>query len=158
MKTYSPKAGDIQRVWYVVDAEDAVLGRLASEVAQILRGKHKPTYAPHMDMGDHVVVINAAKIRLTGGKVGQKVYHHHSGYPGGLRTVPYEREAAQRPDRVVERAIRGMLPRTRLGRAMVKKLSVYAGAEHPHQAQRPIPLRLGQVPAQAAAEAAREES
>jgi large subunit ribosomal protein L13 len=158
MKTYSPRPGDVQRAWYVIDAENEVLGRLASEVAQILRGKHKPTYAPHMDMGDHVVVINADKIRLTGQKADQKVYQHHSGYPGGLRTVPYGREKSRRPDRVIERAVRGMLPHTRLGRSMLRKLSVYAGAEHPHQAQRPVPLRLGTPPSRASAEAASEES
>jgi large subunit ribosomal protein L13 len=142
MKTYSPRAKDIQRSWFVVDAEDVVLGRLASEVAQVLRGKNKPTYAPHMDMGDHVIVINAAKVRLTGEKAGKKVYQQHSGYPGGLKTLSYEREFARRPERVVERAVRGMLPRTRLGRQMLKKLSVYAGGEHPHQAQQPSPLQL----------------
>jgi large subunit ribosomal protein L13 len=158
MKTYSPRPGDVQRAWYVIDAENEVLGRLASEVAQILRGKHKPTYAPHMDMGDHVIVVNADKVRLTGQKAEQKVYHHHSGYPGGLRTVPYGRESSRRPDRVVERAVRGMLPHNRLGRSMLRKLSVYAGAEHPHEAQRPVPLPLGTPPARALAEAAREES
>jgi large subunit ribosomal protein L13 len=152
MKTYSPKPKDIQRSWYVVDAEDAVLGRLASEVAQILRGKHKPTYAPHMDVGDHVIVVNAAKIRLTGQKADQKVYRHHSGYPGGLREVPFERMVSRRPERVVERAVRGMLPHTRLGRQMAKKLAVYAGADHPHEAQQPAPLKLGDVPSR------REES
>ncbi len=156
MKTYSPRAKDIRRSWYVVDAEDVVLGRLASEVAQILRGKHKPTYAPHMDMGDHVIVINAAKVRLTGEKAGKKVYQQHSDYPGGLRTISYEREKSRRPERVVERAIRGMLPRTRLGRSMLRKLSVYAGAEHPHQAQQPSPLKLRGAPARPAAETRRQ--
>ena len=157
MKTYSPKPEDVQRSWYVVDAEDAILGRLASEVAQILRGKHKPTYAPHIDMGDHVIVINAAKVRLSGEKAGKKVYHHHSGYPGGLRTVPYAREKSRRPDRVVERAIRGMLPKTRLGRQMARKLSVYAGPDHPHQAQAPTPLQVGQA-VRPPSEKAHEES
>jgi large subunit ribosomal protein L13 len=146
MKTYSPKAKEIRRAWYVVDADGAVLGRLASHVAQVLRGKHKPTYAPHLDSGDHVVVINAAKVRLSGEKSGKKVYRRHTGYPGGLREVPYERMVAKRPERVVEQAIRGMLPSTRLGRQMARKLSVYAGPDHPHQAQRPVPLALGQIP------------
>jgi large subunit ribosomal protein L13 len=146
MKTYSPKARDVRRAWYVVDADGAVLGRLASEVAKILRGKHKPTYAPHMDLGDHVVVVNAGKIRLTGEKAGKKIYYHHSRYPGGLREVSFERLLAEQPERAVERAIQGMLPHTRLGRQMARKLSVYAGPEHPHEAQKPVPLRLGEVP------------
>jgi large subunit ribosomal protein L13 len=146
MKTYSPKPKEIRRAWYVVDADGAVLGRLASEVAQILRGKHKPTYAPHLDGGDHVIVVNAAKVRLSGEKAGKKLYRHHSGYPGGLREVPYERMLRRRPERVVEQAIRGMLPRTRLGRRMAGKLSVYAGPDHRHEAQQPVPLRLGEVP------------
>ena len=146
MKTYSPKARHIRRSWYVVDADGAVLGRLASEVAHILRGKHKPTFAPHMDMGDHVIVVNASRVRLTGGKAGQKLYHRHSNYPGGLRSVPFDRLIEERPERVVEQAVRGMLPRNRLGRQMFKKLSVYAGAEHPHEAQQPVALKLGEVP------------
>ena len=146
MKTYSPKAKEIRRAWYVVDAEGQVLGRLASEVAKILRGKHRPTYAPHLDTGDHVVVVNAARVRLTGNKPRQKVYYRHSGYPGGLRETPYERMLERHPERVVERAVRGMLPRNRLGRQMARKLKVYAGPQHPHAAQRPIPLRVGEVP------------
>jgi large subunit ribosomal protein L13 len=146
MKTYSPKAKEIRRAWYVVDADGAVLGRLASEVAKILRGKHKPTYAPHLDTGDHVVVVNAGKIRLSGEKDGKKVYRHHSGYPGGLREVPFEKLLRQHPERVVERAIRGMLPKNRLGRQMFRKLSVYAGPEHPHDSQKPVALTLGRVP------------
>jgi large subunit ribosomal protein L13 len=146
MKTYSPKAGEIERAWYVVDADGAVLGRLASEVAQILRGKHKPTWAPHLDTGDHVVVVNASGIRLTGEKDQKKVYYSHSGYPGGLGEVEYERMAREHPERVVERAIRGMLPKSRLGRRMLRKLSVYRGPEHPHEAQRPVPLKLGEIP------------
>jgi large subunit ribosomal protein L13 len=141
-KTYSPKAKDIQRGWFVVDADNAVLGRLASEVAHVLRGKHKPTFAPHMDMGDHVIVVNAAKIRVTGAKAEDKLYYHHSQYPGGLSEVPYERLARERPERIVERAIKGMLPRNRLGRQMARKLAVYAGPEHPHAAQMPVPLKL----------------
>lgn len=152
MKTYSPKAKDISRSWYVVDARGQVLGRLASEVAKILRGKHKPTFAPHMDTGDHVVVVNAAKVRLTGEKAGKKVYRRHSGYPGGLRETNFERMLATRPERVVEDAVRGMLPKNRLGRQMFHKLSVYAGPDHPHRAQQPVPLRLGEVPGAAAQE------
>jgi large subunit ribosomal protein L13 len=146
MKTYMPKPKDVQRSWYVIDAEGAVLGRLASEVATVLRGKHKPTYAPHLDAGDHVVVVNAAKVRLTGEKEGKKVYYRHSQYPGGLREIPYGQLAERRPERLVEQAVRGMLPKTRLGRQMLRKLSVYAGPDHPHEAQRPVALRLGEVP------------
>jgi large subunit ribosomal protein L13 len=146
MKTYSPRAKEIRRDWYVVDADGAVLGRLASEVAKILRGKHKPTFAPHLDTGDHVVVINAAKIRLSGEKATKKVYHRHSGYPGGIRDIPYERLLARHPERLVEQAVRGMLPKNRLGRQMFRKLAVYAGADHPHAAQKPVALSVGQVP------------
>ena len=147
MKTYAPKAKEITRAWYVVDADGQVLGRLASEVARILSGKHKPTWAPYLDMGDHVIVVNASKIRVTGQKADSKIYYNHSQYPGGLREVPLERMLRERPERVIERAIRGMLPSTRLGRAMLKKLNVYAGPEHPHEAQQPSPLRVGQNPA-----------
>jgi large subunit ribosomal protein L13 len=146
MKTYSPKAAEIERAWYVVNADGAVLGRLASEVAQILRGKHKPTWAPHVDTGDHVIVVNAGGVRLTGEKGQKKIYYSHSGYPGGLSEVEFERMARERPERVVERAIRGMLPKSRLGRQMARKLSVYRGSEHPHQGQKPIPLKLGEIP------------
>jgi large subunit ribosomal protein L13 len=146
MKTYSPRPRDIERRWYVIDANGAVLGRLATEVASILRGKHKPIFAPHMDTGDHVIVVNAAGVQLTGGKEAKKVAYRHSGYPGGLTETGYARLLAQRPTFVVEKAVKGMLPKNRLGRAMVKKLQVYAGPEHPHQAQQPQPLRLGEVP------------
>ena len=146
MKTYAPTPGDIERRWYVVDADGAVLGRLASEVAQVLRGKHKPMYAPHMDTGDHVIVVNAHDVRLTGGKELKKVAYRHSGYPGGLKETGYERLMAQRPGFVVEKAIKGMLPKTRLGRAMARKLLVYEGAEHPHAAQKPQPLGIGETP------------
>lgn len=145
-RTYSPKPKDIERRWYLVDADGAVLGRLASEVAKILRGKHKPMFAPHMDTGDHVVVINAAKVRLTGGKDEKKIYYSHSQYPGGLKTMEYERLMRTHPEAVVERAIRGMLPRNRLGRAMARKLSVFPGAEHTHGAQKPVPLKVGDIP------------
>jgi large subunit ribosomal protein L13 len=146
MKTHSPKPKEITRAWYVVDAQGQVLGRVASEVAKILRGKHKPTFAPHLDGGDHVIVVNAAGVRLTGEKGYKKLYRHHSGYPGGLREVPYDRMMTEQPERVVERAVRGMLPKNRLGRQMFRKLSVYRGPDHPHQAQQPTVLRLGEVP------------
>jgi large subunit ribosomal protein L13 len=146
MKTYSPRPRDIERRWYVIDAGGAVLGRLATEVASILRGKHKPIFAPHMDTGDHVIVVNAAGVRLTGGKEDKKVAYRHSGYPGGLTATGYARLLAERPAFVVEKAVRGMLPKNPLGRSMLKKLQVYAGPEHPHQAQQPRPLRLGEVP------------
>jgi large subunit ribosomal protein L13 len=144
VKTYSPKPKEISRAWYVVDADGMVLGRLASEVARILRGKHKPTYAPHLDTGDHVIVVNARKVRLTGAKRESKIYYRHSGYPGGLREIPYDRLLATRPQLAVEKAVRGMLPHNRLGRQMVKKLKVYAGPEHPHAAQDPVRLELGE--------------
>jgi large subunit ribosomal protein L13 len=146
MKTFSPKPRDIERRWYVVDADGAVLGRLASEVAKILRGKHKPIFAPHADTGDHVIVVNAKGVRLTGGKEAGKMYYHHSGYPGGLRALNYTRLMSERPARAVEKAIKGMLPKNRLGRQMATKLAVYEGPEHPHQAQKPVPLGLGQIP------------
>jgi large subunit ribosomal protein L13 len=146
MKTYSPKPKQIEHVWYLVDADGAVLGRLASEVAKVLRGKHKPTYAPHLDTGDHVIVTNASKVRVSGEKEFKKVYYRHSQYPGGLREIPYERLAGRRPERVIEQAVKGMLPKNRLGRKMAGKLHVYRGGEHPHAAQRPVRLRLGDVP------------
>ena len=140
--TYSPKLGDVEPKWYVVDATDKILGRLASEIAQILRGKRKPEYAPHADVGDHVIVINAEKIKVTGAKAENKVYHRHTGYAGGLRTTPYSRMIERHPDRVIRKAVQGMLPHTRLGRTQIKKLRVYAGAEHRHQAQSPELLDL----------------
>jgi large subunit ribosomal protein L13 len=146
MKTYSPKPRDIERRWYVIDASGAVLGRLASEAAAVLRGKHKPIFAPHMDTGDHVIVVNAKEIQLTGGKRETKVAYRHSGYPGGLTETKYGKLLAEKPAFAVEKAIRGMLPKNRLGRAMAKKLQVYAGPEHPHEAQQPRPLALGEVP------------
>jgi large subunit ribosomal protein L13 len=146
MKTYAPKPRDIERRWYVIDASGAVLGRLATEVASILRGKHKPIFAPHMDTGDHVIVVNAAGVRLTGGKETKKVAYRHSGYPGGLTETSYERLLRDKPHHAVEKAVRGMLPKNRLGRAMARKLQVYPGPEHPHQAQQPQPIALGQVP------------
>jgi large subunit ribosomal protein L13 len=146
VKTYSPKLRDIERRWFVVDADGAVLGRLASEVAKILRGKHKPIFAPHMDTGDHVIVINAKGIRLTGGKEDKKVYVRHSGYPGGLNRVGFSRMIDRRPAQVVQKAITGMLPKNRLGRQMARKLAVYEGATHPHEAQKPVALPLGEIP------------
>jgi large subunit ribosomal protein L13 len=138
--TYSPKASEIQRSWHVVDAEGLVLGRLATEVASILRGKHKPTYTPHLDTGDHVIIVNADKVVLTSGKAERKNVYRHSGYPGGLKTQSYADLLARRPEEAVRRTIRGMLPKTRLGRQMITKLKVYAGPHHPHAAQKPQTL------------------
>jgi large subunit ribosomal protein L13 len=142
MKTYSVKAGEIERRWWVIDAEDQVLGRLASEVAHILRGKHKPTFTPHLDTGDYVVVINAEKVRLTGNKMDQKAYFRHSGYMGGEKFIPVRRMLETHPERVVELAVKGMLPKNALGRRMREKLRVYAGTEHPHAAQQPETLTV----------------
>jgi len=138
--TYSPKASEIQRAWHVVDADGLVLGRLATEVASILRGKHKPTYAPHLDTGDHVIVVNADKVVLTAGKAERKTVYRHSGYPGGLKAERYADALARKPEEAVRRTIKGMLPKTRLGRQMASKLKVYAGPHHPHAAQKPQPL------------------
>ena len=140
MKTYTPKAEDIDRRWWVVDAEGQTLGRLATRVAGILRGKHKPMYTPHLDVGDYVVVINAEKVTLTGRKADQKTYFTHSGYMGHEKHIPFRRMIERHPDRVVELAVRGMLPKNKLGRHMRKKLKVYAGGVHPHQGQEPQPL------------------
>ena len=142
MRTFSPKAADIHRAWHVVDADGLVLGRMASEVARLLRGKHKPTFAPHMDTGDHVIVVNAAKVVMTSDKASKKVAYRHSGYAGGLRSQRYADMLATKPEEVVRRAVKGMLPKGPLGRAMLKKLKVYAGPEHPHAAQLPTPLDL----------------
>ncbi|MDI3269307.1 MAG: 50S ribosomal protein L13 [Bacillota bacterium] len=140
-KTYYPKAGERQDTWYVIDAEDMVLGRLASEVARILRGKHKPTYTPGVP-GDHVIIVNADKIRLTGNKPQTKIYRRHSGYPGGLKTVTFSTLIATRPERVLEHAVRGMLPRGRMGRQLFRRMRVYAGPQHPHEGQKPVALTL----------------
>lgn len=137
MSTYMAKANDIQRKWYIIDAADKPLGRVATEVARLLRGKHKPVFTPHVDTGDHVIVINAEKVVLTGKKREQKLYVRHSGYPGGLKTMNYETLLRQKPERAMEKAVKGMLPHNRLGRAMLKKLKIYSGTEHPHQAQMP---------------------
>ena len=145
MRTFSPKPSDITRQWHVIDAEDVVLGRLASQAAILLRGKHKPIFAPHVDTGDFVIIVNASKLVLTGAKGTQKMAYRHSGYPGGLTSVSYGELLAKLPDRVVELAIRGMLPHTSLGRQMLKKLKVYGGPDHPHQAQSPVPYEIHQV-------------
>ncbi|MGH9281935.1 MAG: 50S ribosomal protein L13 [Acidimicrobiales bacterium] len=142
MRTFSPKPADIQRAWHVVDAEGLVLGRLSTEVARILRGKHKPIYAPHVDTGDHVIVVNAAKVVMTADKASKQLAYRHSGYPGGLRSLSYEVLLATRPEEVVRRAVKGMLPKGRLGRQMLKKLKVHAGPTHPHSAQKPQPLEV----------------
>ena len=142
MRTYSPKPADIQRAWHVVDADGLVLGRLSTEVATLLRGKHKPMYAPHMDTGDHVIVVNAAKVVLTAGKEGKKEAIRHSGYPGGLKRRSYVDILANHPEDAVRRAVRGMLPKGPLGRQMLKKLKIYAGPTHPHAAQTPQPLTI----------------
>lgn len=147
MKTHSTKQSEISRDWWLVDADGVVLGRLASEVAQRLRGKHKPNFVPHLDGGDHVVVVNAAKVVLTGGKLMKKERFRHSGYPGGLSVTPYSKLMATRPEQAIEKAVKGMLPSNRLGRAMLRKLKVYAGPEHKHQAQSPKPLDLKPVAA-----------
>ena len=145
MRTYSPKPGDEARKWHVIDASDVVLGRLASHAAVLLRGKHKPTFAPHMDMGDFVIVINAEKIVLTGQKAAQKFAHHHSGFPGGMTSTAYVDLMVKHPTRAVEKAIKGMLPKNRLGQQVASKLKVYAGPEHPHGAQSPTPYVFTQV-------------
>lgn len=142
MKTYYAKPGEVELEWLLVDAEDMVLGRLATQVAQILKGKTKPTYTPHVDVGDFVIVINAEKIRLTGNKADQKNYYSHSGYQGGLKETSFKDMLAKHPERVIEKAVKGMLPKNTLGRAMGMKLKVYAGSEHPHAAQNPRKIEL----------------
>ncbi|MDO4764942.1 MAG: 50S ribosomal protein L13 [Eubacteriales bacterium] len=142
MKTFMPKAAEISRKWYVVDAEGQTLGRLASEVAKVLRGKNKPTFTPHADMGDFVIVVNADKVVLTGNKLDQKYHYHHTGYPGGLKSVKYRDLLKNNPEEVVMHAVKGMLPKNSLGRQTLKKLRVYRGAEHPHAAQKPETMEL----------------
>ncbi len=144
-RTYTPKEGDLQHNWVVIDATDIVLGRLASHSAALLRGKHKPTFAPHVDGGDFVIIVNAEKVALTGSKLAQKKAYRHSGYPGGLTATSYTELLEKHPERAVEKAIRGMLPKNSLGRAQIKKLKVYAGPEHPHAAQQPTTYTLNQV-------------
>ena len=145
MGTYSPKPGDVQRQWHVIDASDVVLGRLATQTATLLRGKHKPIFAPHVDTGDFVVIVNAGKVVLTGNKLQTKVAYRHSGHPGGLRRIAFSELLEKRPERAVEQAVRGMLPKNSLGRQMLKKLKVYAGPEHPHSAQQPVLFEITQV-------------
>ena len=145
MRTFSPKSTDIQRAWHVVDADGLVLGRMASEVARVLRGKHKPIFAPHVDTGDHVIVVNAANIVMTAGKADKKISYRHSGYPGGLRKQTYTQLLATKPEEAIRKAVKGMLPKGPLGRQMLKKLKVYAGPTHPHSAQGPQPLDLSAV-------------
>jgi large subunit ribosomal protein L13 len=142
VRTFTAKQEEIKRQWFVVDATDQTLGRLASKIAPILKGKHKPIYTPHLDCGDFVVVINADKVRVTGRKMDQKLYHRHSGYPGGLSSITLRDQLARFPERVIQSAVKGMLPKNRLGRRMMKKLKVYASDSHPHQAQQPKPLEL----------------
>ena len=145
MPTYTPKAGDVTREWHIIDATDVVLGRLSVQAATLLRGKHKPTFAPHVDMGDFVIIINAEKVALTGAKAEQKKAYRHSGFPGGLKSRSYVEMLDQFPEKAVEKAIRGMIPKTTLGRQQMTKLKVYRGAEHPHAAQQPKPFEITQV-------------
>lgn len=142
MKTFSAKPETVKRDWFVIDAEDKVLGRLATEIAHRLRGKHKAEYTPHVDTGDYIVVINAEKVAVTGNKMKNKLYHHHTGYPGGLKTVNFEKLQATKPEMIIEKAVKGMLPKNPLGRDMFRKLKVYAGSEHNHTAQQPTALEI----------------
>jgi len=145
VRTYSPKPGDIQRNWHVIDAEDVILGRLAVQTANLLRGKHKPIFAPHMDVGDFVIIVNAEKVALTGQKATKKVSYRHSGYPGGLTATPIGQGLEKDARRVIEQAVWGMLPKNKLGRQIIKKLKVYAGPHHPHQAQQAQPFEISQI-------------
>lgn len=142
MKTFSAQAADVKRDWYVVDASGKTVGRLASQIAFRLRGKHKPEYTPHVDTGDYIVVVNAKKVAVTGHKISDKVYYHHTGYAGGLKHITFEQLIDKAPERIVQAAVKGMLPKNRLGRQILKKLKVYAGSEHRHEAQQPVPLEL----------------
>jgi large subunit ribosomal protein L13 len=142
VRTFTAKTAEIKRQWYVIDAEGQTLGRLASKIAPIIKGKHKPIYTPHLDCGDFVIVINAEKVRVTGRKLDQKVYYRHSQYPGGLSSINLRDQLARHPERVLQAAVRGMLPKNKLGRQMIKKLKVYSGDSHPHEAQQPKPLKL----------------
>jgi len=142
VKTYTARAEDLEREWFLVNAEGKTLGRLASEIAQVLRGKHKPIYTPHLDCGDYVIVVNAEKVRVTGRKLDQKMYYRHTGYPGGIKSISLRNQLQKHPERVLQAAVRGMLPKNRLGRKMLKKLKVYAGDSHPHKAQQPKSLEL----------------
>jgi large subunit ribosomal protein L13 len=145
VSTYSPKAGDTTRTWHVIDATDVVLGRLAVQAANLLRGKHKPTYAPNVDGGDFVIIVNADKVAISGSKRETKFVHHHSGFPGGLKSRPVGEVLAKNPDRLVEKAVVGMIPKNKLGNAIASKLKVYAGPDHPHAAQKPVPFEIKQV-------------
>jgi large subunit ribosomal protein L13 len=145
VRTYSPKPADIQRQWHVIDATDVVLGRLAVQTANLLRGKHKPTFAPHVDGGDFVIIVNASKVSLSGDKATKKLAYRHSGYPGGLSATPFGELLEKDPRRAIEKAVWGMLPKNRLGRQMIKKLKVYGGPDHPHQAQKAVPFEITQV-------------
>ena len=149
VRTFSPKADDIRRHWHVIDASDVILGRLASQAAILLRGKHKPIFAPHVDTGDFVIIVNADKVALSGNKLQHKMAYRHSGYPGGLRSVAYSDLMAKSPEKAVEKAVKGMLPKNTLGRQMLRKLKVYRGPDHPHQAQQPVPFEIKQVDQQA---------
>jgi len=142
MKTFSAKPAEVKRDWYVIDAADKTLGRMATEIARRLRGKHKPEYTPHVDTGDYIVVVNAGKVKVTGNKVSDKMYYRHTGYPGGIRSMTFEKMISAAPERVIEKAVKGMLPKNSLGRAMIKKLKVYAGSSHMHEAQQPKALEL----------------
>lgn len=142
MKTFSAKAHEVKRDWYVIDASDKVLGRLATEIARRLRGKHKAEYTPHVDTGDYIVVTNAEKVRVTGRKFKDKIYYHHTGFPGGIKSVSFEKLQQKHPARIIERAVKGMLPRNPLGREMYRKLKIYVGTEHPHEAQQPKTLEI----------------
>ena len=145
MKTYTPKASEITREWHIVDAEGMILGRLCTEVARVLRGKHKPIFAPHIDTGDHVIIVNADKVVMTSGKESRQMIYRHSGYPGGLKATSYEELLESDPQRAIEKAVKGMLPHNKLGRQQIKKLKVYTGADHPHAAQNPQPYEISQV-------------
>ena len=142
MKTYQAKKEEVEHQWYLVDAQGKVLGRLATELAKILRGKNKPIYTPHVDTGDFVIVVNAGKVALTGKKMKDKIYYHHTGYPGGIREISAEKLLAKKPTEMIRIAVKGMLPKNSLGRQMIQKLKIYAGAKHPHEAQKPVPLQL----------------
>jgi len=142
MRTWTYRPGSIEREWYVIDASDAVLGRLATRVASILRGKHRPQYTPHADCGDHVIIVNAEKIRVTGRKEEQKNYYRHSQYPGGLKSITLEKQRDKHPERIIKAAVKGMLPKNALGRKMIRKMNVYTGGKHPHAAQQPKPMNL----------------
>jgi len=143
MKTFSAKADEIQREWFIIDAEDVILGRMATEIAKRLRGKHKPEFTPHVDTGDYIVVINAEKVAVTGNKLKQKTYYKHTGYVGNLKSITLEKQLIKHPELIIETAVKGMLPKNSLGRTMYRKLKVYAGSEHPHEAQQPIKLEVG---------------